>query len=175
MGTDDDQVVYQPPQYQPFILADAELVKPPGNQRWWLYDEMFKSVEVQVKSGKKTITETRLKPYYSVQEVSKFFFGRSPHWLRWRYLSDQRVSKVTGQITKAAKHPDGFFILDGEPLVPKTSLSGYRWYTLADVERMAAALGQTGIIDGLEVSAITSLVRASAVIWKVSHVTNGGK
>jgi len=163
------------PEYQPFVLADPALLIPPHGQRWWLYDEMFPPVKVKVKVGKETVIETRRSPYYSVQEVAKFFFGRTPHWLRWRYLSDERVSKKTGEITIPARHPDGFFILDGEVLEPKKSISGYRWYTLADIERMAAALGQTGAIDGLEVSAITALVRANAQMWRHAHAGSRGR
>jgi hypothetical protein len=162
------------PEHRPVILADPELIEPLPGHRWILDDDMFHKVPVKVKikvsknpDRFETVEEERVWPHYSVKETAKFFFGKSPHWLRWRYLSDERTSKVTGEVTKAAKHPDGFFVLDGEPLVPKTSISGYRYYTLPDIERMAAALGQQKVIDGWEVNAITLLAVSNAAIWGV--------
>ena len=101
--------------------------------RFYLHDEMFPKGNTG-----------RLEPNFSVQEVAKTFFGRKADWLRWRYKSDQNPRKPD----LPAKHPHGFFVLDGEPLEPKTTEAGARYYTLADIERMGHALAQNGAIDG---------------------------
>ena len=67
------------------------------------------------------------------------------------------------------------FILDGKPLefkrlaLPKSSpkygdpnAETARYYTLADVERMAHALGQQGVIDGRRVAHIVLMARVCA-------------
>jgi hypothetical protein len=154
---------------KPIILGNAMvLAKPAG--RYWFYDEMFNTCLVKVKVDKEFVYEERLTPHYSVQEVAKFFFGRTADWLRWRYLSDEKTDKKTGEITPA-KHPDGYFVLDGVPLEPKKSLTGYRWYTIADVERMAHALAQNGAIDGWQLDNIVNLVKAAASVQTLKKTT----
>lgn len=67
-------------------------------------------------------------PTFSVQEVAKAFFGRSSHWIRWR----EREGALT--------------LADGSVIGGRTK-TGSRYYTLADVERIAHALYQRDHID----------------------------
>lgn len=107
--------------------------KDPENGLWfYLWDDMF-SVD----------DNGTPKPNFGAQEAAKIFFGKGPDWLRWRYRS-------------AANHPDGYFVLGNKILEPKRTESNQRYYTLADIERMAHALAQNDAIDGGQVvNAIT--------------------
>lgn len=147
---------------EPIIIAEPDLLNPPDG-RFWLHDEQFTRdhKDLLVKGDRKG----RIVPNFSVQETAKFFFGRSSDWLRWRYESDD-VRDEEGSIIKPGRHPNGFFVLDGVPLEPKKAPSGYRYYTLADIERMAHALAQNGVLDGTELSMVIQLVKLVSQIWK---------
>lgn len=93
-------------------------------------------------------------PAYTVQETSKFFFGRGSDWLRWRYRP-------------ATDYPDGYFVLKGVILEPKRTETGNRYYTLADIERMAHALAENDAIDGEQLSVIIQLVLLQARVHRV--------
>lgn len=89
-------------------------------------------------------------PLFTVSEVAKFFFARSPHWIRWRERK-------------------GFFVLDGEVVgerekLPNGKLAA-RSYNLADVEKMAHALASNGAISGVQLSNAVMLVRTVAKVW----------
>ncbi len=148
---------------EPLIIADPDLMGTPDGERWLFYDEQFPKDRKDVYEKKDKVG--RPVPNYSVSEVAKFFFGRNAQWMRWRYSSDARVSPITGK-PNVPKHPHGYFVLDGEPLVPKTSPQGQRYYTLADVERMAHALAQNGVLSGIELNEVITLLKATAAIWK---------
>lgn len=151
---------------QPLIISTVDLGAPPNGRRFWLEDKMFPLDD-----------EGMYTPRYSVQEVSKCFFGQGPDWLRWRMRPD-KPSKRTGK----SKHPNGFFLLDGKPLKfkrlkPRTSdpekaqdpnLNTARYYTLADIERMAYALAQQGVIDGVRLAHIILIVRCVARLYGVT-------
>lgn len=96
-------------------------------------------------------------PNFSVQETAVAFFGRSPDWLRWRYRSD---TPARGK----ARYPKGYFVLDGERLEPKTTESGARYYTLADIEKMAFALFDNGVYDSDSLLASLQIVYANAFL-----------
>ena len=108
-------------------------------------------------------------PHFTVSEVAKFFFARSPHWVRWR-------------------QDKGYFVLDGKPVgvhrkVPKKSArpgeeddgldytivnggnEGSRIYTLEDVEKMAYALADMQAIPGEKLRQVLRLVDAQARLW----------
>lgn len=130
------------------------------------HDEQFKKDRKDVyEEGDKL---GRPIPNYSVNEVAKFFFGRNASWMRWRYSSDERVSPVTGK-TNVPKHPDGYFVLNGEPLIPKISPQGQRYYTIADVERMAHALTQNDVISGTALQEVMQLLNLTYKIWRRNH------
>ena len=144
---------------QPLILTTNELVTPAG-RRFWLDDDMFPLDD-----------DGMYVPRFSVQEVSKVFFGQGPDWLRWRMRPD-KPSKRTGK----SKHPEGFFLIDGVPMEFKRlsptsddpNQTRPRYYTLADVERMAHALCQQGIIDAIRLAHIVVMVRCCARLYGVS-------
>jgi hypothetical protein len=90
-------------------------------------------------------------PTYSVGEVAKFFFAKSPHWIRW---NEER----------------GFFTLDGQKVgttrtTPKVAKVGQRRFTLADVEKMAHALAEKGALPTHELRRTLHLVEAQARLW----------
>lgn len=107
----------------------------------------------------------RLAPNFSVQETAVAFFGHSPDWLRWRYRPDQ-APKTKPKGWKP-KHPKGYFVLDGERLEPKTTQSGARYYTLADIEKMAYALFDNEVFDGDSLLATLQIVYANAFLTGV--------
>lgn len=116
---------------------------PETGRSFFLWDHMFARNE-----------EGHPLPAYTVQETSKVFFGRGPDWLRWRYRP-------------ANNYPQGYFVLDGVILEPKRTEKGNRYYTLADVERMAHALVENNAIDGEQLSIILQLVLLQARLHRV--------
>lgn len=86
-------------------------------------------------------------PKFSVGEIAKVFFGRSSHWIRW----NERRGKI---------------LLDGEAVGADRSESGARRYDLADIEKMAHALAQTGAIDGEQLRNALHIVQIQARIYK---------
>lgn len=68
-------------------------------------------------------------PKFTISEVAKLFFARSPHWVRWQ----ERKGNLT---------------LDGNIVGQHRSDAGSRFYTLADVEQMAHALATRKAIGG---------------------------
>lgn len=116
----------------------------PETGRWfYLWDDMFS-----------TTSQGQPLPNFSVQEASKTFFGKGPDWLRWRYRP-------------ANHYPDGYFVLDGVVLTPKRNEKGIRYYTLADIERMAYALAQNHAIDGAILANIMEIVLLVARLYEV--------
>jgi hypothetical protein len=116
----------------------------PATGRWFfLWDNMFRPAPSGLPH-----------PNFSVQEAAKTFFGRSSDWLRWRYREGRDL-------------PDGYFVLDGVILEPKRNPKGQRYYTLADIERMAHALVQNGAIDGQVLANILEIVLQVARLYEV--------
>lgn len=116
-------------------LLGAEPKKDPESGLWfYLWDDMFPLGD-----------NGRPKPSFGAQEAAKIFFGKGPDWLRWRYQS------------APPNHPDGYFVLGNKILEPKRTESNQRYYTLADIERMAHALAQNDAIDGVQVVTAISL------------------
>jgi hypothetical protein len=122
------------------VLSDPELLSPP-DKKFWTDDGMF----LPDKDGFP-------RPRFSVQEVSKFFFGKGPDWLRWR-------------MRESEEYPKGYFVLDSKAIEPKRTVAGARYFTLADVERMAHALAQQGGIDGQQLTNIVVLVKTCAKVY----------
>lgn len=130
---------------QPVIIADPEHFEDKG---FIAKDEWFQEKHIpQVDGTTKVVLPT---PNFTVAEVSKVFFAEDPDWLRWR-------------IKKTEQNPHGFFILDGEPLperrVQNGSKYGFRYYTLADIEKMAHALAQNGAISGARLTHIIGIIK----------------
>lgn len=132
----------------------APTLDPVTGLSFYLWDDMFST----------TSTGQPL-PNFSVQEAAKTFFGKGPDWLRWRYRP-------------ANNYPDGYFVLTGLPqgpdhkpvrivLTPKRNEKGIRYYTLADVERMAHALAQNQAIDGAILANILEIVLNVSRLYEV--------
>lgn len=83
---------------------------------------------------------------YSVSEIGKVFFARTPHWVRWLY----RQEKV---------------FLDGKPVAMTKTEKGSRVYTLSDVEQFTHALAQNGAISGQQARHALALVAIEAQVW----------
>lgn len=86
-------------------------------------------------------------PTFSVSEVGKVFFARSPHWVRWRERK-------------------GDFVLDGVDVSGDRADGGARRYNLADIEKMAHALAQHGSIDGAQLNIALLMVQLQAQLWR---------
>jgi hypothetical protein len=93
-------------------------------------------------------------PWFQIEDLANVFFDKSKDWIRWLHRS-------------APGYPDGHFVLDGEVLKPKRTRSGYRAYTLADVEKFARALHQGGRMNDKDLGEILNLIIAVAVRHKV--------
>jgi hypothetical protein len=85
-------------------------------------------------------------PMFTVSEVAKVFFARSPHWIRWRERKD-------------------YFVLDGERVGGQRTDEGARRYNLADIEKMAHALAEKGAINGAQLTNALLLVQTEARVW----------
>lgn len=116
---------------------------PKFNMSFYLWDTMFPKSESGMPS-----------PTYTVQETAKLFFGKGSDWLRWRYR-------------EAPNYPNGYFVLNGIVLEPKRTEAGNRYYTLADIERMAHALVENHAIDPEQLVYIIQMVLMQA---KINHI-----
>src|SRR5262245_46041500 len=137
-----------------YLFSTQDLITPPDRD-FWLYDEMFRKDE---KTGMPI-------PSFPVKVVAQVFFGQNSDWLRWRMRPDAPSKKDGTQ-----KYPEGYFVLDGEPLEFKrrpgvADETTARYFTLADIERMAHALGQQGLIDGGKLAHIILMVRTCARLY----------
>jgi hypothetical protein len=137
-----DQVVFTLDDIESFGLAPQE--DPKIGLSFYLWDTMFP------KSG-----TGMPRPSYTVQETAKLFFGKGSDWLRWRYRAAE------------PHYPQGYFVLNGLLLEPKRTEKGNRFYTLADIERMAYALVQNNAIDGEQLSVVIQLVLLEARLYRV--------
>lgn len=129
---------------QPLIIADPEHLE----EGFIAKDEWFQEKHIPQVDG--TVKVVLPKPNFTVSEVSKVFFAEDPDWLRWR-------------LKKTAESPHGFFVLDGKPIpehrIDNGSKYGFRYYTLADIEKMAHALAQNGAISGARLLHIMGIVK----------------
>lgn len=121
---------------QPVIVAEPELVLKKG-QRFFLEN-------VDLPKDKDGVPV----PSFSSTEVAKMFFGKNSGWMQWR-------------MRKSDDHPQGFFILDGEPM-EFNFFNGQRRFSLYDIERMAHALAQGGHLPPGDLSKTIHLVRYCA-------------
>jgi hypothetical protein len=131
-------------------LADkfgvTPLEDPESGRVFFLWDHMFSRNEEGIPL-----------PHYTVQETAKVFFGRGPDWLRWRYRP-------------ATHYPQGYFVLGNTVLEPKRTEKGNRYYTLADIERMAHALVQNNAMDGEQLLIVLQLVLLQAQVHRVIDI-----
>lgn len=132
--------------------SKAAKAKAASRARLLLDDSMFE-----------TDKHDRLAPNFAVQETATTFFGRSPDWLRWRYRADDPKPKGT-----KPRFPNGYFVLDDEVLEPKTTPSGARYYTLADIEKMAYSLLDNEVLDQTQLACVLNIVYANAYLHGVT-------
>jgi hypothetical protein len=95
----------------------------PPEREFWITDDMI----VRGKRGEP-------KPWYSTHTVATVFIGRSAAWLRVRMRQSEAF-------------PDSELVLDGKPLDIHRSPTGDRQFSLADIEKTAHALRNSGSID----------------------------
>lgn len=112
------------------------------DQHFWIWDDLFSYDE-----------NNKPNPSLSVQECAKFF-ARGPWWLRWKYR-------------KTPESPQGGFVLNGIEIVPKRTDRGNRYYTLADVERMAHALAKSRAISGEKLAQVMTLLLIQGAMYGV--------
>lgn len=91
-------------------------------------------------------------PVFTRKEVAKCFFGWRSIWLK------RRMAMASG--------PDGL-LLDGEVYHLRRSRKGDPAFTLADIERVAHALAQAGLMTGQHLQRTVAIVRACAIQYEV--------
>lgn len=138
----DQQVVFSLATIQSFGVVPQE--DPATGYSFYLWDTMFP------RSG-----NGMPRPVYTVQETARLFFGKGSDWLRWRYRPAE------------PHYPHGYFVLNGVQLEPKRTEAHNRYYTLADIERMAYALVENSAIDADHLSVIIQLVLLQARLYRV--------
>ncbi len=115
------------------IIPDA--ISPPG-RRFWVTPEMVP----RASSGLPV-------PSFNVSVTAQVFFGRSASWLRLHMRPSEGF-------------PEGSFVLDGTTVVePQRSRSAFRVFSLADIEPMAYALAQNGVIDQARLVAAVNIAK----------------
>jgi hypothetical protein len=91
--------------------------------------------------------DTSKKPTFSISEMARFFFGRTPHWIRWL----------------ESKEP---LALDGIPIKEMRTASGARQYDLATIEKMAHAYAANGRISGAQLRRALVMIRVQAEMYE---------
>lgn len=87
-------------------------------------------------------------PTFSAAELTKVFFGRSSHWIRWL-------------------EREGRTVLDGRPVAITRTEKGARKYNLAEVELLAHALAQNGAINAAQLRLALLTARNIALQWGI--------
>lgn len=92
----------------------------------------------------KMVNEQRMWPTYSPHEVAKCFFGFSTAWLRKHLQARRNISDEFGVIEPPRKE------------------SGQMIFRLYDVERLAHAFAEHGVIDAARLGFVVRLVKTHA-------------
>jgi hypothetical protein len=115
--------------------------------------------------------DTSAAPNFTVAEVSKFFFARSAHWVRWLEKEGSLVLDSTIADCSHTDEADKSLFVDerctrcgGRAVGLRRTASGARVYDLADVEQIAHALAQNNKISGAQLHLALVLVKTSAKI-----------
>jgi hypothetical protein len=129
-------------------------------------------------------------PFFTILDLSKFFFGASPDWMRWRIRERFFVMGGDPACPHGVKNvPTGETDGKGKPVKQdvwwfskegvcrecgaidygspqrKSEDNNTRIYSLADVERMNLALFQRGTIDAARHLTIKRIVKSSAALY----------
>jgi hypothetical protein len=106
-------------------------------------------------------------PFYSVDQVAKFFFAMSASWLRLKLKRD-------------ASHPETWFTDENGVQInfrrnkPEQADSS-RVFTLADIERMAWSLYWFSGITAEKLARIIHVVEAEAILWELISPSPAGE
>jgi hypothetical protein len=150
------------------ILADGVSPESLGRD-YWIYDQMLPVHEELVDEDGNPVPL----PNFTVKETAKMFFARSADWLRWRGRAVHNGHKADdGKPCNDRCHPLGFFVLDDVVIEPRRTEAGARFYTLADVERMAHALAQNGALSTEKLIDTIMLIKWEARLYEVD-IENG--
>ncbi len=87
-------------------------------------------------------------PVFTITTAATVFFARSSYWLRDQEKADR-------------------FILDGVLVGDRRSDSGYRNFTLGDIERMIYALGEADVLTGADMRNSLTAVKAIALVHRL--------
>lgn len=87
-------------------------------------------------------------PVFRTRQVAIIFFQKSPGWLRWR---DRQ----------------GFFVSENFHCEPARNDQNTRFYTLADIEVLAHAFDEHGIIDAMHLEITLHIIRLIAIGYGV--------
>jgi hypothetical protein len=85
------------------------------------------------------IDTTDTGPEFSVGQMASFFFARTANWFRWA-------------------EAEGKLMLDGKALEIKRDSYGARVFYLEDVEKVAHALAQNGILDARRLQIVLLII-----------------
>lgn len=121
--------------------------------------------------------DTSAGPLYSVSEMARFFFARSPHWVRWLETCDYKVPDPDreGRMMACGKRPERHsgqeaeehrsswrLTLDGVLLEPIRTQSNARKYDLQLIEKIAHALASNSTIKASQLRQALKLVKIQA-------------
>jgi hypothetical protein len=138
----------------PVVLSEEGLA---DERKFVMQDEWFKEQHIRQADG--SIKVVLPKPTFTVQEVAKAFFGVDPEWLRYR-LGNERPND-----------PDNYarsmFYLDGELVGDRRTPSGFRYFTLADIEKMGHSLVQQGAMSAGRLGHVVMIIKYVAKMWQI--------
>ena len=107
-------------------------------------------------------------PVFTVSEIAKVFYARSPHWIRWRERKGYFVLEPEGGAPEGHVHDfddEGHCACGAEDVGGQRTSEGARRYTLADIEKMTHALASKGAINGAQLTNALLLVQTEARVW----------
>lgn len=125
---------------QPYVAVDPDLVTSDG-QPLWTTEEMVDS-----RTGK---------PTFAMHEVANCFFGRSTQWLRKHLRPVPAKGGESKRNNISEEH--------GE-IRPRTKENGIHFFLLYDIERLAWAFYENGVIDAAHLASVVKIVKANAEI-----------
>lgn len=119
--------------WQPTIVIGDAAIDPDK----WLFPHQFEPI----RPGQS------VRPTFTVTEVAKFFFARSPAWMRANekksYWDEKPLSEFLGR-----------------------RIGDRREYTLYDIERIAHSFAQSGFISGERLRIALRLLQLEAHCWR---------
>lgn len=164
---------------EPFIVVDKDLLGYVDDKDWTITPE-------EIRLDKKGLPV----PFFTVLDLSKFFFGQSPDWMRWRIRERFFVLGGDSVCPHGVKNvPTGETDARGRPVKQdvwwftpegvcrecgaidygspqrKSKDNNTRIYSLADVERMNLALFQNRTIDAARHLTIKRIVKSCATLY----------